>query len=112
MLLYLPVIFIFPPIHEIVDQLLGNIVEHAEHDENMKHIPYKNVIHACGGRGPVAEAILASIDPIIRGLEGKPITKDAYVIRESAAFSMSITDPIPGDRTSSQGNPRTGPGHS
>ncbi|KAF9888048.1 hypothetical protein FE257_009312 [Aspergillus nanangensis] len=64
--------FVFPDVKMIAQQLVKAIYNSS--DTDMKHIPYRRTIDVCGGVDTVVDAILSSIDPDIRELEGCEVT--------------------------------------
>ena len=60
-----------------MQMLVGFLAKGTEH--NLRHLPYKQVIEACGGVQPVTDLLSGCIDPGVADLEGKIITVEWYL---------------------------------
>jgi hypothetical protein len=49
-----------------------------ETEKNLSHMPYRQVIEACGGSEAVVDVLQCCIDPGVKALEGKIITTKRY----------------------------------
>ncbi|KAF9894588.1 hypothetical protein FE257_006476 [Aspergillus nanangensis] len=86
-----PAAFTFPSVKDIAHQIVKAVFD--SHDDEIKHIPYRTVIEACGGVDIVVDAMISSIDPDIRALEGQTVTGE--VLNSIRLKQLSTPNPWP-----------------
>lgn len=63
---------IFPDLGNVITKLAPNLVEN-DHPQ-LRHIPYKRIINACGGPQGIAKQLLEYVDPSIKLLDNKEVS--------------------------------------
>lgn len=67
----------FPDLGNVITKLATNLVENDY--PQLRHIPYKRIINACGGPQGIGRRLLGYVDPSIKILDNKEVSVKRYV---------------------------------